>query len=100
MKELASACDMDDCEVDAFIRFHQTLGDLISYLPSNGERCIITNPQWLMDRFRELVSPDWCNKAISRVNRHNPQRNKGIVSTENLTGSLEEDMMLNFSSIL
>ena len=55
VKELASAYDMDDSEVESFLQFHHTLGDFIYCPPSKGERCIITNPQWLTDRFEELT---------------------------------------------
>ena len=82
VKELALAYNMNNYEVDSFIEFHQALGDLICCLPSNGERCIITNPQWFMDRIKEFLSlglPDQ-DKDIFRIS----QRKKGIVSTKYL----------------
>ena len=56
VKELASACDMDDSEVESFLQFHHALGDFICCPPSKGERYFITDPEWFMERFAEMVS--------------------------------------------
>ena len=102
VKQLALAYNMDDYEVDSFIEFHQTLGDLICCTLSNGERCIITNPQWLMDRFGELVSTllHWYRLGIS-------QRSEGIVSYNDLQSiwyrfdvQLLTDILISFGFIL
>ena len=105
VKEVASAYNMDDCEVESFLEFNHTLGDFLCCSLSNGDRCIITNPQWLMNRFKELVSAllldlNWYNLGIS-------QRNKTIVSIEDLEDIWESydaefliDLMISFDFIL
>ena len=80
VQDLASAYNMDRYEVHCFLEFHHMLGDLFCCPPSSGERCIITNPQWFMNKYGQLVSPlsadfNWYNPCISLLN-------KGIVSTE------------------
>ena len=70
VKELASTYNMDASEVESFLQFHHALGDLIYCPPSKGERCIITNPQWLLDKVEEIIST--------------AKRSKGIVSEPHL----------------
>ena len=103
VKQLASAYGMDDCEVDSFIEFHHVLGDVIYCTLSNGERCIVTNPQWLMNRIGELVSPG----PSDHYNLHFLQGNKGIVFNEDLQfiwhrfdAEFLIDIMISFGFIL
>ena len=82
VEDLASAYNMDRYELDCFLEFHHMLGDFICCPRSSGERCIITNPQWFLNKFEELVYPlptdfNWYNLTIAPPN-------KGIVSTEYL----------------
>ena len=105
VEDLASAYNMHGYGVDCFLKFHHMLGDLICCPPSRGERCIITNPQWFLNKFGELVSPlptdfNWYNLTISLLN-------KGIVSTEYLEKIWELDdvkflidLMISFDFIL
>ena len=81
VKELASAYNIDDSEVEYFLQFYHSLSDFIYCPPSKGERCIITNPQWLMDMFRQLLLPVWDRPwdYISQLNRP-----EGIISREYL----------------
>ena len=88
---------MDDSEVEYFLQFHHSLGDFIYCPPSEGERCIITNPQWLVDRFEELVSTLLSPKLnVDRTILPN-ERGQRRLSQMNIFIVFGEDMTLNFS---
>ena len=106
VKQVASAYNMNDHEVECFLDFHHALGDLICCTLSNGERCIITNAQRLVNRFGELVS-----ELVSYWNRRDmyiSQRNKAIVSNKDFQFIWERcdadvqfliDLMISFDFI-
>ena len=102
VKDIASAYNMDHCDVESFLEFHHILGDLICCALSNGERRIITNPQWLMNRFREVVSKRHLNDMYI-----SDRDSQGILSTEELYDIWTEynaeffiDLMISFDIIL
>ena len=68
VKNLASEQDMDDREVELFLKFHHTLGDFIYCPMSKGENCVITNPELLMRIFEYIV--------------FTAKRSKGVVTKE------------------
>ena len=56
VKVLASTYGMDDCEMDSFLEFHHVLGDFICCPPSELGRFIIIHPQWLLNKFSQLLA--------------------------------------------
>ena len=93
VKKLASKHDMDDYEIESFLRFHHVLGDFIYRPLSKGESCVITDPQLLMSIFGDVVSA--------------AKRSKGIVSKEHLQCIWEIhdnpfliDLMISFDFVL
>ena len=57
VKNLASALAMSKHELESFLRFHHDLGDLIYYPDKNLSDIVVTNPQWLLDMFKCLITP-------------------------------------------
>ena len=84
VKELASVYAMHEDEIQSFLKFHHTLGDLICYSDTELRHMVITDPQLLVDRFNELVTAhDFIDKR-----KFDPQIShelkQGTVSEENL----------------
>ena len=57
VKDLASTFSMNQRELESFLSFHHNLGDLIYYPEKKLSDIIVTNPQWLLDMFKTLISP-------------------------------------------
>ena len=57
VKDLASAFAMNKKELGSFLRFHHILGDLIYYPDKKINDFIVTNPQWLLEMFKTLITP-------------------------------------------
>ena len=116
VKVLASTYGMDDCEMDSFLEFHHVLGDFICCPPSELGRFLILYPQWLLDKFSQLLA------YVSHTNRqdepvhyrhrhkllHFPRpQSKAIISMEDLHevwglehSQLLSNLMMDFHFIL
>ena len=57
VKDLASAFAMNQKELKSFLSFHHNLGDLIYYSDKKLSDIVVTNPQWLLDMFKTLITP-------------------------------------------
>ena len=53
---LASAYGIDEVELQSFLNFHHILGDFIHFAEPNLKDIVITNPQWLADMFKTLIT--------------------------------------------
>ena len=103
VKDIASAYNMDDCDVESFLEFHHILGDLICCTLSSGERRIITNPGWLLNKFEGVLDKHWHWHDMYTSQSHS----LGIISTEGLSYIWEGydveffiDLMISFDVIL
>ena len=101
VKGIASAYNMYDCDVESFLEFHHVLGDLICCTLSSGERRIITNPRWLLNKFKVVLDKHWHDMFTSQ------SHSRGIISTEGLSYIWEGydveffiDLMISFDVIL
>ena len=56
VNDLASAFAMDEKELDSCLRFHHILGDLIYYPDKKLSDFLVTNPQWLLNMFKTLIT--------------------------------------------
>ena len=57
VKDLASAFAINEKELKSFLSFHHGLGDLIYYPDQKLSDIVVTNPQWLLDMFKTLITP-------------------------------------------
>ena len=57
IEELAKECNITPRDVEPFLLFHHALGDLIYYPDPQLRDYIITDPQWLVDKFKALIAP-------------------------------------------
>ena len=84
VNELASALVMDDHEVESFLKFHHVLGNLVYYKEPKLKDFIITNPQWLLDMFKTLITPHEFFKRRQLQPDILQQLKKGTVSEKTL----------------
>ena len=56
VKELAKAYGITDDELLSFLKFHHKLGDFIYYDKPGLKDVVITDPQWLADMFKTLIT--------------------------------------------
>ena len=56
--ELASGFGINKEEVDHFLQFHHSMGDFVHYSDEALKDLIITDPQWLVDMFKALITAD------------------------------------------
>ena len=54
VKEMASIYNMDDTDVEAFLKFHHIMGDVI-YYPEVPDK-VITDPQWIINVLKVLIT--------------------------------------------
>ena len=57
VKDLASALALSKSELKSFLRFHHILGDFICYPDKKLNDIVVTNPQWLLNMFKSLITP-------------------------------------------
>ncbi len=67
VEKLSESYSMTGFELESFLRFHHSMGDLV-YYPDEGLRhIVILDPQWLVDIFKILITPqDFINKRCLR----------------------------------
>ena len=53
---LASVLGIDEVELQSFLKFHHVLGDFIYYVEPGLRKIVITDPQWLADMFKTLIT--------------------------------------------
>ena len=58
VQELATGFGINKEEVDHFLHFHNSMGDLVHYPDKELKDLIITDPQWLVDMFKALITAD------------------------------------------
>ena len=54
VKEMASIYNMDDTDIEAFLKFHHIMGDFI-YYPEVPDK-VITDPQWIINVLKVLIT--------------------------------------------
>ena len=54
---LAESYNVNDIELEAFLQFHNQLGDFVYFNDPALRDVVITNPQWLVDKFKALITP-------------------------------------------
>ena len=58
IQELASGFGISKEEVRYFLQFHHAMGDFVHYQDEALKDLIITDPQWLVDMFKDLITAD------------------------------------------
>ena len=84
VEQLAKLYGMDGLDLSSFLNFHHSLGDFLYYSGTDWDSVVITNPQWLADMFKTLITP---NKFIEERKLSDiicAQLKQGIVTTESL----------------
>ena len=56
LKKIAKIYGVLDKEEHSFLHFHHTLGDFVYYDEPGLEDAVITDPQWLADKFKTLIT--------------------------------------------
>ena len=56
MQQLASKLEIENNELDSFLQFHHSMGDLIHFKKFKLDHLVITDPQWLVDMLKALVT--------------------------------------------
>ena len=58
VKSLAETYGINDVELQSFLEFHHSLGDFLYYSEPGLKDVLITDPQWLADMFKTLITPE------------------------------------------
>ena len=56
VQQLASKLEIENNELDSFLQFHHSMGDLIHFKKFKLDHLVITDPQWLVDMLKALVT--------------------------------------------
>ena len=80
VKVLAEAYAMSEDEIKSFLRFHHTMGDFLYYPDTSLKNLVITDPQWLIDSFKDIITTrEFIDKRPLSVELRK-QLKQGIVS--------------------
>ena len=83
-ESMASSYGMGTYEVDSFLQFHHTLGDLVHYNDPTLRDVVITDPQWLVDSFKTLITAEEFLNSRNLEPRILQELKKGTVSRRSL----------------
>ena len=107
VKNLASAFTMSQKELESFLSFHHLLGDLIYYPDQKLSDIVVTNPQWLLDMFKTLITPHEFLEKRQLKPEVLEDLKSAIVSTDSLNVVWEgndkqflKDVMMKFDLML
>ena len=107
VKDLTSSFAMNEKELESFLHFHHTLGDLIYYPNEKLTDIVITNPQWFLDMFKSLITPHEFLLRRKLQPEKLEEMKRAIVSEETLKAIWEEsnvqflkDVMMKFDLML
>ena len=81
---IAEPYNMRNDDLEAFLQFHHQLGDFVYYPDPALRDVVITNPQWLVDQFKSLITP---HKFLEKRNldpEFQGNLKQGVASPENL----------------
>ena len=56
VKQLAAAYQMNNNELESFLKFHNSMGDFVYFSEPQLQDIIIIDPQWLVDAFKALIT--------------------------------------------
>ena len=56
VQQLASGFGISKEEVDLFLQFHHSVGDFVHYQDEVLKEVVITDPQWLVDMFKAIIT--------------------------------------------
>ena len=84
VREMASSLDIADDELQSFLDFHHSLGSLVHYNDPPLKDTIITNPQWLVDIFKTLITAEEFIDSRSMEEEVLNQLKGGTVSRKSL----------------
>ena len=107
VRDLASAFAMNERELESFLSFHHILGDMIYYPDKILNDFVVTNPQWLLDMFKALITPhEYLNRRKLKPEELEELKT-AILSEESLNISWEghdvqflKDVMIKFDLML
>ena len=107
VKDLASAFAMSRKELESFLSFHHIFGDLIYYPDKKLSDIVVTNPQWLLDMFKTLITPHELLDRRQLKPELLEELKRAIVSEASLNALWEgndvqflKDVMIKFDLIL
>ena len=94
VKELAKAYGITEDELLSFLKFHHNLGDFIYYDKPGLKDVVITDPQWLADMFKTLITAHEFIDLRDLEPAAAEQIKQGRVSFDVLHRVWEEDSLL------
>ena len=105
VKHSALKYDMTGEDVELFLEFHNTIGDFIHYNDPALRDVVITDPQWLIDVFKTLITPTEFLDNRDLEDEVRSQWKQGIVYEETLAGICQDvhflvDLLKKFSLII
>ena len=84
IKGMALSYGIGDNELEAFLQFHHTMGDFLYFSEPLLRDIVITNPQWLVDRFKALITAhEFLDKRNLKPTMHQELK-QGMVGEETL----------------
>ena len=84
VQDMAQKYEITKDEVEYFMKFHNTLGEFVHFPDKGLKHLIVIDTQWLVDKFKALISPlvflekDWLDEKIVQ------QLAKGQISEKDL----------------
>ena len=98
-KKLAKMYGMDEADLKAFLKFHHTYGDFVYHSNSALEDIIVTNPQWLANMFKTLITAHEFIDQRSPSDAICKNLKEGIVSNESFERLWEEEDITFLTSL-
>ena len=107
VQDLTASFAMNGKELKSFLKFHHNLGDLIYYTDKKLSDIVVTNPQWLLDMFKTLITPHEFLDRRQLKPKLLKELKRAILSEESLKVVWEgndvqflKDVMMNFDLML